>query len=378
MVGANIVAYDCALSEELSLTGAMTAMVLGFGAAPPQKIEKDLAVYAIHRHGVGPLLWSAVRTGTLVASSEARTLLQESHQKTAFTQARVQLFLKQISVRLDEARIPWMVLKGWPQARQLYPDPVWRPSGDIDLLVDPRDYQRAVLLFEGLGFVSTDVPAGDGLLRKVLLPLFRDVTLAGSKMAPLRIELHQRPLYSTGRLSKACRLTVDPKGGPFPAPALGADLGFYLFVHGALCRWARLKWLNDWALLLAKIDDGEKEKMAATCAAVRVEASFAASLVLLREIFPAVPLGSLAQWLASYDGAEKVKRRLANYVRTLNLRDTRNATPMDGGVISFSCKLLFHEAFWDRVRLAVLAPGASLLRRGTKKRATARRSSADR
>ena len=53
----------------------------------------------------------------------------------------------------EEAGIGSIVLKGPAVANTVYPDPAWRPFGDLDLLVEASDLAPAVELLEAQGFV---------------------------------------------------------------------------------------------------------------------------------------------------------------------------------------------------------------------------------
>jgi hypothetical protein len=52
--------------------------------------------------------------------------------------------LEKVLRRFDDARIPSLPVKGILLARQLYADPLERPLADVDLLIQPRDFLRAL------------------------------------------------------------------------------------------------------------------------------------------------------------------------------------------------------------------------------------------
>jgi hypothetical protein len=62
-------------------------------------------------------------------------------------------YLNHLFSALRTAGIPFLVLKGWALMPDLYPDPNEpRSMGDIDLLVQPRDFTSAVNLLHDLGY----------------------------------------------------------------------------------------------------------------------------------------------------------------------------------------------------------------------------------
>ena len=54
--------------------------------------------------------------------------------------------------RFTEAGIEVVALKGPTIAHTVYPDPSWRPFGDLDLLVRTADWRRATALLRSLGY----------------------------------------------------------------------------------------------------------------------------------------------------------------------------------------------------------------------------------
>jgi hypothetical protein len=250
-------------------------------------------------------------------------------------------------------------MKGLGLARQLYSDPALRPSADIDVLVAAEDFQAAIRVLETNGFRNvTGYPRP--AFKAAAAYLFRDVTLRGPIGA--RIELHQRPFFIDGRHTRIAPLVPAMGHGTLPVPAVDSDLAHYLLGHGALCYWARLKWLVDLVPLLAMLDDAAKGELLAKSCRARTASSICASLVLLRVLFPGAALGPLEPWVDSERRNPRVARRLARYVRALDAPDLAGRTPLDNRIGSLQANLSFSEAIVPRLRALTFGPAASFLR----------------
>ncbi|MGH9056518.1 MAG: nucleotidyltransferase family protein, partial [Acidimicrobiales bacterium] len=98
--------------------------------------------------------------GLLAASVAAGALPVEDGQRdqvrgAARGRARVDLCLERellgTAAILDGAGVAYRTLKGPAWAHTVYPDPSWRGFGDVDLLLDGRDWYRAVEALEASG-----------------------------------------------------------------------------------------------------------------------------------------------------------------------------------------------------------------------------------
>lgn len=128
---------------------------IGNGQGSPLPISEDTW---------GSLLGGLVTerlTGLAVAAAEEGYLrLSEgqmdellNHQRGAMLAAlALERKLLVLSSIFDEVGIDYVVLKGPAVAHSLYPDPSWRPFGDLDLLVRTRDLQRVCDLLPEVGF----------------------------------------------------------------------------------------------------------------------------------------------------------------------------------------------------------------------------------
>lgn len=91
--------------------------------------------------------------------------------------ARLSMYEQQLLAALDEAEIPVVVLKG-SSAAENYPHPELRSSGDIDLLVKPKDFERACTVLKEFGCAGSHANAA--------------ARHAGFRFYETEIELHRR------------------------------------------------------------------------------------------------------------------------------------------------------------------------------------------
>lgn len=64
--------------------------------------------------------------------------------------------IQRVSTMLGRSTLPFVLIKGPLQLHSLYGDYFVRPSSDVDLLVERRDYDRAARLLQGLGYKAAE------------------------------------------------------------------------------------------------------------------------------------------------------------------------------------------------------------------------------
>jgi hypothetical protein len=115
-------------------------------AAP---IEELPAVAALHRVG-GTVLRGL--DGVDGVPAEIRSRLGVLRERATLNHLLATATLGEIGRAFDDADLSWVVIKGPAVAALLYPEPGDRSYNDLDLLIDRRDFPRAVQLLEQLGF----------------------------------------------------------------------------------------------------------------------------------------------------------------------------------------------------------------------------------
>ena len=101
------------------------------------------------------LALAALSEGALELPPGAAEELGDSHRRSMAWALSVERATLRIHDALAEEGIRAIVLKGSAFAHTYYPDPSWRPFGDLDLMVRGDDLGPAGAVFEKLGFART-------------------------------------------------------------------------------------------------------------------------------------------------------------------------------------------------------------------------------
>lgn len=117
----------------------------------------DRLLQDVESERVVGLLGAAVDAGWPVTDAQAEQLSERRRIRNAGA-LRLEAGLLRVGRILDDAGVPFVVLKGLATARLLYPDVSWRQSGDVDLYVDPLHFDRAADLISESGGVDRAAP----------------------------------------------------------------------------------------------------------------------------------------------------------------------------------------------------------------------------
>jgi hypothetical protein len=350
------------LPDTLFRLAGLLGEVLGGPSAPTASIDEQLVALALRRHDVGPLLYAAASGGRHAAAPALLQQLKERYDASKDRRASALRRLQQIAAEFRAHDIGWMTIKGVVQAEQLYADPAWRDSADIDMLVTPREFQRALEKLMDIGYIASNPPMPRmRLLRKPILGAVRDVSLVPRDDHSCSVELHRRLFFPSGARAQSLRLNAAP--GVLPAPAIGPDLACYLIAHGASCFWVRLKWLVDLVPLFAKLSSADSLAIPERARRMKAESSTAASLLLLRMLFPFVALDPLTPWLERKQAESAVQLRVRRYAQMLSLSRDWKSSPLDDARMALEAQWMVFEALSTRARLLVSAPVSAGMRR---------------
>jgi hypothetical protein len=352
---------EALFSPELMQLCALLGEMVGGPAMLDSPITSRLCALAF-RHQVGPLLYAVAASGRHPVASDDLQVLHQRYCASAARRQAALLVLERVADQFTGQDIAWMAVKGATQAALLYSDPAWRDSADIDLLVPPVQFGRALDALVAMDFVASYPPVpAHGLLRKLILATVRDIMLVARADPSESIELHQRLFFATGAHADFISLQVMP--GRISAPAPGPDLAFYLIAHGALSYWVRLKWLVDLVPLLAKLDSKDALAIRERARCARAENSLAATLLLLRALFPFAEPEALRDWLNEKMRKTAVLYRLRRYAELLGREDDQKHSPLNDALVMLEATFLLFEAPSTRLRLLATAPFSSIVRR---------------
>jgi hypothetical protein len=190
---------------------------------------------------------------------------------------RNQLLFKRAAEVLQALRaagIPTMVLKGIALSRAHYADAGVRPMDDVDVLVPPGDFERALAVLADAGWLPEPDRSDE-----VGLQTIHGRHLAGRDGRNL--DLHR---YALGQLSRddafwAASVELEVMGVPTRA-LCPTDQLLHVIAHGA--RWqpvAPLRWLADAVMIERSADGGlDWDRFVAEATRRRVTARLAAAL----------------------------------------------------------------------------------------------------
>lgn len=320
-------------------------------------VDTGLVRFAQKRHGTAPLLRAAAQKAGI--ADAALEPLEAYTAALARRQAIEMLSLRVADARLTEAGIAWAVLKGGPQAQTLYGDTTLRPSSDIDVLVAPKDFLKSIAVLRELGWTPPDGLA-QGTLRRMGAAMVRDVPLRQPN--GLLLELHQRPLFSEPFHVTGAALLAAVGRDPLPAPQFGPELVHYIFCHGVLSYWARLKWLIDLTMAFTKLGAEGQTALIALSRQRHTQSSLAASLLLAAEHFPQIT-ASWPAWTETQKTARPVQQRLQRYRRALASADPARESPLYNRYLTFEANYLLFESAGARCNLLLQGPLTALMRR---------------
>ena len=135
---------------------ALLRASLGTGPLPdPTRLAQcEWRYFSIlsRHHGVGPILYRALHERAASVPAEWLQIFKAEYVTNAFHNQLAQTSVDKIGARFSSQRIPVIVMKGAALLRTLYDDPGLRILGDVDLLVDEGDVERADSQLQAWGF----------------------------------------------------------------------------------------------------------------------------------------------------------------------------------------------------------------------------------
>jgi hypothetical protein len=130
----------------------------GLTGRDEERIEISESEWSVLKSRLAPgrltgLALAAASSGALELSEADRKELFESHHSAMMWALGLERELVSLVPALEVAGVEAIVLKGSAFAHSIYPDPSWRPFGDLDLIVRTRHWRRACSLLRDLGWI---------------------------------------------------------------------------------------------------------------------------------------------------------------------------------------------------------------------------------
>lgn len=118
-------------------------------------INEDNIFYAFYTQGLLPVLAYMDKKWDIIKDDVTKKKLTEFYYHTIAMSFNKADMFEHISQKLSENKIPHMPVKGW-YIRTLYPVPELRTFGDIDILINKRDREKANEIFIENGYDLKD------------------------------------------------------------------------------------------------------------------------------------------------------------------------------------------------------------------------------
>ena len=209
---------------------------------PGEALNWDYVFALAYSHGLLPLLHNHL------SSAPSHFLARLKRESVANTQTTLHLIGKQIRLYklFNENKIPVALFKGPLLSQMAYGDMSLRQAGDIDVLINRRNFREARLLLESLGYQMTPnlTPAQleSHLNFHCEIQFMRDDWFT---VVDLHWDLAPRSfVFKLSAEEVMSRLQSVSLAGTEVKTFGDEDLVLYLSMHGAKHLWRRLEWIT--------------------------------------------------------------------------------------------------------------------------------------
>lgn len=274
-------------------------------------LDWDYLLAVAYAHGLLPLLNKHITTDLV----PAQILSRLKRESVANSQNVLHLTGKQLRIYklFKQNNVPIALFKGPLLAQMAYGEMSLRQAGDIDLLINRRDFTQARVLLESLGYEMTPqlttAQLSSHLSNHCEIQFMRDEWLTVVDLhwdlAPRSFVFGVKPDDVMSRLQPVslAGATVETFGAE--------DLVLYQAMHGAKHLWRRLEWISCLAESLRATTTINWDKLVDRAAKAHATRILALGLRLVEE-FSDVPVPS--EVFASVD-RDKTMQRMATQIR---------------------------------------------------------------
>ena len=253
-------------------------------------------------HRVQGLVWNALRNlGNDIPQNVRDEMTADA---TAIVASNLQLAAEcqRLKTAFGDHGIAVLFVKGLTLATLAYGTISTKAGVDIDLLVDPEQLGETAALLQAHGYRLTEPPGPAALPRLAKWHQIRKESTWIRAHNGFQVDLHTSladnpALIPKIGLSSPTQMVEISPGISLPTLA-DDELFAYLAVHGASSAWFRLKWITDFAALIAGKSPAELYRLYERSQQLGAGRAPAQALLLADMLY-----GSL-------DGAEALKARL--------------------------------------------------------------------
>jgi hypothetical protein len=158
---------------ETERCGALLRQIAGWGLVeertrldvPSADGEWSQFLQLVAAHRLSGLLDAAIRASDVTVDDRQVCDVENLHRRVSTKVLLLDTTLVRVAAELSKRDIPLRVLKG-PAAAALYPDPLWRPYVDVDLLVPGDRFADAAGALADLGYQRRSIELRPGFDRR--------------------------------------------------------------------------------------------------------------------------------------------------------------------------------------------------------------------
>lgn len=286
----------------------------------------DSLLGAARQHRILPLLYLHLADVAPAIPPLVWERLQTAYQRNTFHSLANAAELLAILNLFDQAMIPAMPFKGVVLAAAIYQDLAARTAGDLDLIINQRDLQRASAILFERGFDLT-IPdrheyrferESDGMIVELRWKL--DLTY---QRFHTNLGMHWVWPHHPSVILAGARV-----------PSISPEINLLaLCMHGSKHIWSRLLWICDVAQLIASVPDLDWIMIVEESKRTGLERTLALGVLLAHRIGGAVVPEIMLKRFVS----DSTACRLAEHIEKTLF--TAPGTPPEGGV-PYNIKLL--------------------------------------
>jgi len=261
----NIREFVPGFSQELELVIACFRRFLGeditgqTGGLSPDIINWGQFLDAAARHRVTPIIHKTLTDVVQHVPEHVVDELRREYWRNAKRALRLSAETVRLIKLLGKNDIHAIPLKGTMLALRLHGDMSARHAGDIDLLVDPADMDRADQLIRNFGYTRKYPVSNISSTQKALFKRHFCAFEYKSSQSEIKLELHSRLTssylidFQFDYLEREGR-KIEVGGQEIPVLPEAEEF-LFLCAHGSLHRWYRLFWLHDVATYICHCND---------------------------------------------------------------------------------------------------------------------------
>jgi hypothetical protein len=217
--------------------------------------ERFLALTNYHK--LFPLVHQVLKTHQESVPEPVRSAIAGTASKSQRRIMNLTGVLSVVHQLFTENELPYLPIKGPVMIRQLYGNTLLRQTRDIDLLVAPENFDKAMMILTRAGFLLQDTYFLKNPEKRALYMARENHVRLRHPEKMIILELHWSvSKYFTGIPVESLlknATTIDFNGISFPTLPLD-DYFAVLAIHGIYHRFEHLFWLYDLACIMNRSD----------------------------------------------------------------------------------------------------------------------------